>query len=225
MNILNLLTSQITEPARIIQFAKDGKYEEAWIINLSQNRPVAEEVEHYIDEGNYKELIVEYIWKPDVNDSRYVLTVFHDNCLEKDKYKFISICLDCFYNKLEFQQLIDEIDQGIVGGPFLLRQPVQRVRLGVFNYWFSLGPIELWDKGDKLDKEVVTKHIKTRPDIERSKLNYQGLAFIYNFDRSLPGPYHVLKTPCCVRHNNEWVVDIDLVYNNMKLMLEEIKAK
>mgnify|MGYP005841240191 CR=1 FL=1 len=52
------------------------------------------------------------------------------------------------------------------------------------------------------------------------KLNYQGLAFIYNFDGSKSGPYHILKTPCCYRQGDEWVVDIDLVNKNMRKMIE-----
>lgn len=144
-------------------------------------------------------MIVEYIWNQDVDEKRYVLTVIQDQgCQEKDKYQFVKKCLDIFYEKVSFEETLKRIDQEIIGHDFLLRHPVQRVRLGIFNHWFSVGPIEMWDSGDDdLSEEAVRKKIKARPEVEKSRLNYQGLAFIYNFDRSLLGPYHVLKTPTC----------------------------
>lgn len=35
MNIISIISQSISAPAGVIQFAKDGKYEEAWVISLS----------------------------------------------------------------------------------------------------------------------------------------------------------------------------------------------
>ncbi len=221
MAILQQISQSIQQPAGVIQFAKDGKYEEAWIISLDQNKPPSQEINKYLQKDRYQKLIVEYIWNQDVDEHRYVLTVIHDHgCKQKDDYQFIQTNLDIFYDKLNFQNTISRIDQQIIGHDFLLRQPVQRVRLGVFNHWFSVGPIELWDQGDNLRRKDVEAKINARPEVKKSKLNYQGLAFIYNFDGSLPGPYHVLKTPTCHKLGEQWVVDVDLIYQNMKMILQ-----
>lgn len=213
----------IKNPPELIQFAKDGKYEEAWIIRLDESRPSESVIKEYLDKDIYEKLIVEFIWNNELDEERYVLTVVqNEGCEEKDGYGFIVKCFDIFYEKLEFSELVTRIDQEIIGGEFLLKNPVQKVRLGVFNNWFSLGPIDIWSVGEDLDLdlEVISQKIKERPEIERSKLNYQGLAFIYNYDGSLPGPYHVLKTPCCHKVNDEWVVDIELVEKYLREMIK-----
>ncbi|MEA2056197.1 MAG: hypothetical protein U9O78_00550 [Patescibacteria group bacterium] len=222
MTLIQNISQSIKVPAGVIQFAKDGKYEEAWILSLKDDKPTMQEIKQYIELDDYEKLIVEYIWNQDVDEKRYVLTVIQDEgCQEQNRAQFITKCLNIFYEQVSFTKVLTRIDQEIIGHEFLLKQPVQRVRLGVFNHWFSVGPIEMWDSGDEFDEKSVTTKIKARPEVERSKLNYQGLAFIYNFDGSLPGPYHVLKTPTCHQDGDEWVVDIPLIYKNMRQLLEE----
>jgi hypothetical protein len=215
------ISKLIKNSSGVIQFAKDGKYEESWIISINDSRPTIEEIKNYVEADNYQKLIVEYIWNQDIDEERYVLTVIQDDgCIEKDRNKFVEKCLGIFYGELSFDDLVKQIDKQIVGREFLLQHPVQRVRLGVFNHWFSVGPIEMWDTGDDLSKEVIEQKIKVRPEVEKSNLNYQGLAFIYNFDGSLPGPYHILKTPTCHKKDEGWAVDTDLVYENMRGMVK-----
>lgn len=215
------LSALIDSSAEVIQFAKDGKYEEAWIISLKDDFPSNDEINEYVSADDYEKLIVEFIWNNDVDEERYVLTVIQDDtCAEKDEYEFVKKCLDIFYEEKSFSDLIEKINQQIIGKEFLFEQPVQKIRLGVFNHWFSVGPIEMWDTGEVLDSKKIAQKIKSRPEVEKSKLNYQGLAFIYNFDGSKSGPYHILKTPCCYKQGDEWVVDIDLVNKNMRKMIE-----
>lgn len=221
MNTPIQLDTVIQSPAQIIQFAKDGKYEEAWIINLSDQKPNRSTIVAYTQASDFEELIVEYIWNPSDDARRYVLTVVQNtSCKVQDKTVFAATCLDLFYHQPSFAQLLAEIDHTIIGHPFLLRSSVQRVRLGVFNHWFSVGPIELWSAGEQLDDQAITQKIMNRPEVYESKLNYQGLAFIYNFDESLPGPYHVLKTPTCRKENDKWIVDIALVLKNLHRILK-----
>jgi len=144
MDIKIKLSKFITNSPQIIQFTKDAKYEDAWIIKLSEKVPSEQEIKNYIASDSFEELIVEYIWNPETDFERYVLTVVQDDgCVEQDKNAFFTKCLDLFYRNYSFGQLIGQIDSQIVGHPFLFQHPVQRVRLGVFNHWFSVGPIEL----------------------------------------------------------------------------------
>lgn len=169
MAIISDISSSIKKPAGIIQFAKDGKYEESWIISLNENRPAKNKIKDYLNKDSYQKLIVEYIWGNNIDEERYVLTVIQDDaCLEKNKYQFVKKCLDILYDRLSFENLINQIDQQIIGKGFLLKQLVQKVRLGIFNHWFSVGPIEIWNGGDNLNLNLIKEKIKSRPEIERS---------------------------------------------------------
>lgn len=221
MKTIDYLSAQITTSASVIQFAKDGKYEESWIINRDEDKPKTQEIKRYVDQDKYERLIVEFIWNPDDDSQRYVLTVIlNEHCVVKDREEFISICLDILYEAADFATAIKELNERVVGKEFLFQVPVELVRLGIFNNWFSVGPIDLWNTGEELNKDEVIAKIKARPEVERSSLNYQGLAFIYNFSGKKSGPYHILKTPCCKKEGDEWVLVGELVWENLKKMID-----
>ena len=48
MNILEILTENITSAPEVIQFAKDRKYEEAWIISIKDKKPTTAQIENYL---------------------------------------------------------------------------------------------------------------------------------------------------------------------------------
>src|SRR5262249_62189524 len=56
------LVQFITIPPDIVQFTKDKKYEEAWIIKSSLARPSPEECKKYLAKEKFKVLILEYVW-------------------------------------------------------------------------------------------------------------------------------------------------------------------
>jgi hypothetical protein len=220
MQIQKQINQEIKSPAQTIQFAKDGKYEKAWIIDSKDNRPNQSDIESYISREAFEKLIVEYIWNPNDDAGRFVLTVIQDETCElKDHEAFINSNLDILHDKRDFLTTVQAINSRIIGKDFLLESPAELVRLGVFNHWFSVGPIDLWKRGEILDKQVVEERINSRPEVKNSSLNFQGLAFIYNFDGKLPGPYHVLKTPCSRKDGKNWVVDNELVFEWMKKLV------
>lgn len=203
----DLLSKEIKTKPDTIQFAKDRKYEEAWIIKRYEKASSVEEIEQYL-EDNYETLIVEYIWNSDKCDSLFVLTIFlDDTCKIKDHCTFIKKCLDFFYTYTSFLNFIHKYDSEIIGNEFLLTTEIEGVRLGVFNYWLSVGPIELWNKGEKKDLDSIILKIQSRPEVERSRLNFQGLLFTFNSSKNANGPFHGLKTPCCSKDKDTWIVD------------------
>jgi hypothetical protein len=220
MQIQKQINQEIKSPAQTIQFAKDGKYEKAWIIDSKDNRPNQSDIESYISREAFEKLIVEYIWNPNDDAGRFVLTVIQDETCElKDHEAFINSNLDILHDKRDFLTTVQAINSRIIGKDFLLESPAELIRLGVFNHWFSVGPIDLWKRGEILDKQVVEERINSRPEVKSSSLNFQGLAFIYNYDGELSGPYHILKTPCCRKDGKNWVVDNELVFEWMKKLV------
>lgn len=219
-NLKEKLAEIITSNPDVIQFAKDRKYEEAWIINLSEIRPSDEKIKEYLNKEKFEAIIVEYIWNSKDDDNRFVLTLFLDKkCKLQNPKEFINISLDIFYNYPGFSSFIKVIDDKITGSEYLLMNSVDSVNLSVFNYWLSVGPVELWNRKEVYNSEKIKSKINSRPEIEKTKLNYQGLLFRFNIDGNLSGPYYGIKTPCCNKVGKEWIIDYKKVNYWIKLML------
>lgn len=199
-----------------MQFAQDRKYEEAWIIPLNSSQPTEDIIKEYISRPHTL-LIVEYIWNSTDDANRFVLTFFLDNkCKLQDPLEFIYINLELFYSKPKFDVLISTLDEKIVGHTYLLNSKPETANMSVFNHWLSVGPVELWNKGEVIDDEHIVQKIEARPEILRSKLNYQGLLFRFNISGKEDGPSYGVKTPSCIKIGDEWKVDTLLVITWLK---------
>jgi len=215
--LINIITSK----PDIIQFAKDRKYEEAWIIPLSQTMPKDQEINNYLTKEKFEVMIVEYIWNSKDDDNRFVLTLFLDKkCDLKDPKKFIQISLESFYKYISFDYLINTFNDRVIGRDYLLQNKIDTINLSVFNYWLSVGPVELWQEGERLDFQKIFTKIKTRPEIEKTNLNYQGLLFRFNVEGQDNGPFYGIKTPCCNKVANSWVIDYKKIDYWMKTFLD-----
>ena len=214
------LAQIITTSPDVVQFSKDRKYEEAWIIKSSSARPLADEWKRYLDEEKFEVLIVEFVWNSEDDDKRFVLTLFQDKRVKMRKpEEFVKICLDLFYNKADFLTLMNKLDAEVIGKQYLLQNQVDAVSIGIFNYWFSAGPVDLWKIGDNYSEEMIRQKITARPDIEKTGRNFQGLLFKFNVDGKYDGPYYGFKTPCCKKDGDFWVVDFPKMFHWMNFML------
>lgn len=220
--IKNILTKIIKTQPDVIQFVKDRKYEEAWIITLRQDSPDNKEIVAYLNKKTFKTIIVEYIWNSQDDDDRFVLTIFLDeSCTLKNPRKFIDISLELFYNYKDFENLINSFDEKVIGHRYLLTNPVESINMSVFNYWLSENPVELWQLGDKVNFDEIKMRIKSRANVYKTKLNYQGLLFRFNTSGKYNGPYYGIKTPCCNKIGKEWVVDFNKVEYWINLVLND----
>ncbi len=219
--LLSVLSKTINNKPDIIQFAKDRKYEEAWIIPLESNKPSEQGISAYLSKNNYELLIVEYIWNSKIDNERFVLTVFLDqNCQLRDHKIFIDLCLEMFFNYDTFTNFIELFDQKIIGRSYLFLNSPETCNMSIFNYWLSVGPVDLWNHGEVYNFEVIKQKIESRPEVEKTKLNYQGLLFRFNISGKENGPIYGLKTPCCQKDGEEWTVDCDLVNEWMKKIIK-----
>jgi hypothetical protein len=222
MTLKESLAQIITTPPDVVQFAKDNKYEEAWIIKSSSARPAADQWERYLNREKFEVLIVEYVWNSEDDENRFVLTLFQDKRVKmRNSEEFVKTCLDLFYSKPDFLTLMNALDAKVIGKPYLLQNRADEVTIGIFNYWFSTGPVNLWKRGDSYSEQTIREKITARPDIEKTRLNFQALLFRFNVDGNHDGPFYGFKTPCCKRDGNAWIVDYAKTFRWMKFMLEE----
>jgi hypothetical protein len=218
--ILDILAPHLRNPPDTLQFAKDRKYEESWIISRNQSRPTNEEIASYVNCDEYVFLIVEYIWNSKDDDKRFVLTVFLDEkCKLKDPVQFVSCNLDMFSQYTDFEIFVKEFNDKIIGHDYLFQHSIEAVSIGIFNHWLSVGPLDLWEKDQPKEKNIIEKLINSRTEIKESLFNYQGLFFRFNFDENQVGPYYGIKSPCCTKNNNKWVVDINKVHYWMSRLI------
>lgn len=211
--IKEILSQYIQVPPDVIQFAMDRKYEEAWIISRTSSKPTKVEVDAYCA-NPHTLLIVEYIWNEADDANRFVLTFFMDEkCILQNPIQFVNINLELFYARPTFQDVIHTLDEKVVGHSYLLTTKPELVAMSVFNHWLSVGPVELWRPGKSVNDAEITSTILARPEIEKSKLNYQGLLFRFNVSGQDDGPSYGIKTPCCKKVGSEWMVDLPLTLN------------
>ncbi|MBP9758852.1 hypothetical protein KBD45_04085 [Candidatus Dojkabacteria bacterium] len=223
MLLKNFLSQNITTKPDVIQFAKDRKFEEAWIIPFDNVVPTEEIINQYLAKEPYQVLIVEYIWDSKRDEKRFVLTVFKDGtCKLKNDFEFMNICLNQFFNYQGFDKLIDTLNQKIVGSEAILNLPLEAINLGIFNYWLSTRPIDIWEMGEEYNKDDMLSKLQARPEIINTNLNYQGLQFRFNLKGDFPGPYYGFKTPCCHKVDGVWKVDFEVVDYWITLLLGNI---
>jgi len=193
-----------------IQFAKDRKYEEAWIINKVDSHPTQQDIVTYLDD-EYETLIVEYMWNSDDTDNVFVLTVFNDkdHDLVSDK-AFIETTLQLFYKYKDFPSFISEYDRKIVGKPYLFRQPIEEVNISIFNHWLSVGPESLYlPSSEVYSKELVREKLNNRPDLLKTELNFPALLFRMNFSADVSGPAYGFKPPVSTYEKGSWAIDVE----------------
>lgn len=211
--LLDILAPHLQNSPDSLQFAKDRKYEESWIISLSESRPTNKEIASYINRDDYDLIIVEYIWNSKDADKRFVLTVFlDDKCKLKDPVRFVSYNLDLFYQYPDFIKFIKAFNYKVIGYDYLFQHSIEAVNIGIFNHWLSVGPLDLWEKGQPYEKSTIEAIINSRSEIKESFLSYQGLFFRFNIDGNHPGPHYGIKTPCCTQFDNKWIVDFNKVH-------------
>jgi len=219
----NMLAAELTDRPDIVQFAKDRKFEEAWIIPHSQGDPSQAAIDAYLAKEPFTVLIVEYIWHADDDARRFVLTVFADDrCARRDPQGFIRTCLDSFFRYPGFVPLLSRVDEDVIGHPYLFTDQPEAVTMGIFNNWLSAGPVDLWQQGQPYERRIVEVAIRARPEIARSTKNYQGLFFRFNVSGTKDGPYYGIKTPCCRKEGDTWIVDYDLVDRWMNALLKNM---
>ena len=203
-----------TQPT-VFEIAKDNMWEEAWIIKISDGVPATGDIKKYLDKEPYSYLAVEIQW--DQPEGAYVLNIGHSKVMKMKSHEdFIKQLLELSTKKyVDFGVLVDCIDSEVIGRPYLFTQELDFVRVGVFNYWFSEGPVDIWKKGEarSMDKNKLSEMFKGHENVLKTDLNFQAMAFAYTYDFENVefGLRHIMKVPSSKKVGDKWELDFDLM--------------
>lgn len=210
----NKLNKYITTNPTKFQIAKDNKWEECLIIDLSSPILKPEEIQNYLDKEEYSYLAIEYQW--DQPEGAYVLNIGHsDSILISDHTAFLSFLLNQSKNYTNFNNLISNIDSKLFAKEYLLTRAIDFIRVSIFNYWFPAGPVDIWKKGDpkELNLEKLKKLFAGHENLLETDINFQAaaIAFDYDYEKLDFGARHILKVPSAKKVNGKWILDFELM--------------
>jgi hypothetical protein len=192
-----------------LQIAKDGKWENPLIIKLRPNSRSdhTKKLAAFLGKEKFESLAIEAMFK----DSAGLITIFgmiYSKRLPLGELDFLAKFADAARDYRDFGGFISDLNKHVIGkAKLLLSGTPDIIRIGIVNHWFSTGPIQLWEK-DKpriMTPEQLENQLAQRPEIAETKLNFQGLSFIFN--RNDLGVWHYVKPGCSRRSGGKYRLD------------------
>ncbi len=212
------IAKNITKPLYLLQIAKDDVWEETWNIDLTESKPTDQRIDEYLNKREFKNVAIELCFK-ESKEKVYILgLVFNEGLLAKTPKEFLQIIVNEAFVYKDFNSLIANLDQKLIGKKYLLEETPDLIRIGIINHWFSVGPCLIWQKGEKkeISRQLLEEKLKTKPEVIKTNLNYQGLSFIFNSKNDSPGFRHWIKSPCSKYENGFWQLDQDIILHYLR---------
>lgn len=209
---INSVAKFIKSKPYLLQIAKDEVWEKTWNINLSKTIPTKEEIKKYLRKNKYKNIAIEALFKND--DGIYILgLIFNKHLLTKHAEDFISIFIRESLTFQDFATYVNNLDKSFIGGKYLFTGDPDLIRVGIVNYWFSVGPCLIWQKGwgKKISRAKLEERLQKKPEVINTKLNYQGMSFVFNVNETLPGLCYWIKSPCSKNVGGAWILDREMI--------------
>ncbi len=202
----------------LVQIAKDHKWENTWDIDLSSDLPNADKFIEYT-KGSYDNVAIEILFKNSEGMKNILGFVFSDKLKIKTEAEFLEIITRIASNKSGFEDLVGELNKTLLHkDEFLFKGMPDMIRVGVVNHWFSVGPCLIWEKDSStvIPKEELLDKLQQNQGLFKSRLNYQGISFIFN--RNEFDFYYWIKPSCFKKKGEYFVVDINKIIKLMQNM-------
>ncbi|MEK7127624.1 MAG: hypothetical protein AAB838_02780, partial [Patescibacteria group bacterium] len=144
--------------------------------------------------------------------------VFNGSLKANTPQIFAESILNAVNQYSNFTDFISQLNSSVVGFEYILKNQPDLIRIGIFNHWFSTGPIDLWkkDMGVDFSMDKIKEILASRPEIASTNLNFQGMSFITNPTNQPPGIRHWIKSPCSTKSENNWEVNPEMVAKYLK---------
>lgn len=199
----NVIASISTKPTSM-QVAKDGEWECSLKWQLDK---FPSSLPTFLRDA-YQSLGAELFF--DQPDGVFVLGIeFRDRLKTPTEFEFVQAIHNVARQFPSFSEVLTHLNRNIVGTDTLLKDDPDIIRVGVVDHWFSVGPCEIWRKGEakSISLESIQRRLDQHPLVNENSLNYQGMSFVFNIDAILPSLCHWIKSPCSVYDSQTWKVD------------------
>lgn len=202
----------ISQEPFLIQVAKDQQWEETWNIPLSTEFSKRKAIVQYLKVKPFTSIAVEILFQG--KEGVFIWGLLYNNKLKiKTPAEFLEIVIKAVGKYHNFTSLVNYLDQMVVGEKYFFTKQPELIRIGIVNHWFSVGPLDLWKRGQpkSFTRDNLVRKLKQRPELFQTYLNYQGLAFLFNLENKAPGLRYWIKTPCSRQKQGKWYLDVDLI--------------
>lgn len=207
--MIDRVAKNIKSKPRTIQVAKDGKWEQAWIIEISQGSPSRTDIQGYLNREVYKDVSIEVVFDEPQGQHFILGLTYNDHLHVKTAEEFLGVFTDACIRYVSFQSFIEKLNRQVVERDGLLAGSPDLIRIGIVNHWFTVGPCLVWQKGwpKEMSTAQLDQRLQTKPEVIETILNYQGMSFIFNIKGDAPGLCHWMKSPCSVKEGDLWRLD------------------
>lgn len=213
--MIDEVANSIKSKPTSIQIAKDGKWEDAWIVDVTKVEPSPSDIKDYLARSVYKDIAVEAVFEG-AGGEHYILGLtFNNNLRVKTAESFLQSFISSCVQYDAFPSFIDRLNQQVIGQNVLMTGDPDLIRIGIVNHWFSVGPCLVWEKDwpKEMSKKKLEERLQTKPAVIETALNYQGMSFIFNVEGKEPGLCHWMKSPCSLKENGLWRLDRTMILN------------
>jgi len=216
MKIENISGCIRSKPTKV-QIAKDDKWEDVWVIDLTQQAPSGDEIEKYLQSSSFQYVSIEVLFEQP--DGVYIFGMDHnDHILVKTPHDFLMTVIGIATTYTNFGSFLQELDRKLIGKSYLLHDEPYAIRIGVVNHWLSVSLCIVWQQGwaKAIMRDELRQKLVSNPQLHKTKLNYQGMSFVVNLKGASPGLCHWMKSPCSTKEGEYWILSEEQVVNYIK---------
>lgn len=209
---LEAIAKNIQSRPATVQIAKDGNWEQAWILSCTQQSPTQAQIISYLSKESFETVEIEILFEQP--EGVYILGIDHAKHLLLSKpEEFLLTMFQIVETYTDFLTCIKSLDKILIGKPYFFHQEPDVIRIGVVNHWFSVGPLRLWKYGQEkiMKREQLNTLLKEKPQVFSTHLNYQGMSFVSNIASKLPGTCHWIKAPCSNKKDDTWILNPTMI--------------
>ena len=190
---LTKLNQRFNSKVKLMQFALDGNWEQAWVVKdsitpetgkveLARARcpnPFGQNVESFL-QSKFKNIACEVFFEDTANNHLFFgIKYLQDNKLEC--YQFISKLYAALSPKSRgVSDIIDKISCELGSIPLLSGEP-SHIEVGVVDFWKTCGAVILWQQGEpkKFSEADIKDKLQNNKQLICTERNYQAIEFAF----------------------------------------------
>lgn len=183
-DLLSKLELNFNSEIKLIQFALDSNWEQAWVIEKDNILSNISKVETFL-ENKFETISCEVFFEDITNNQMFFGIRYlkeRNNILEC--YQFIyKLCVALSAKSPGLADLIEQISWELGSIPLLSKEP-SYLEIGIVDFWKSCGSIILWKQGElkQLSEANIEEKLQKNKQLICTERNYQAMEFAFEGD-------------------------------------------